>query len=174
MRVCSVSYSAYKAHAPCFILICGLFGSTIYFHVFHKRYDSRGKKLLRIRCFWIIIIIIIKDWTLWSFPSPNLQLLSPTFLRSSNCSPSLWSVVVWFQRDSVLWHSLQVLKAVPSLFWISLQHLTETLLIQRKIQWDITNAHGYCQILMELQFSLSCQILGKAKIFSTDFRKIHR
>jgi hypothetical protein len=56
----------------------------------------------------IIIIINIKDWTLWSIPSPELQLLSPTFLWSSNCSPALWSVVVWFQRDSVLWHSLQV------------------------------------------------------------------
>jgi len=49
----------------------------------------------------IIIIINIKDWTLWSVPSPELQLLSPTFLLSSNCSPSLWSVVTWFQRDSV-------------------------------------------------------------------------
>ena len=55
-----------------------------------------------------IIIINIKDWTLLSVPSPKLQLLSPPSLRSSNCSPSLWSVVVWFQRDSVLWHSLQV------------------------------------------------------------------
>jgi hypothetical protein len=42
----------------------------------------------------IIIIINIKDWTLSSVPSPELQLLSPTFLRSSNCSPSLWSVVI--------------------------------------------------------------------------------
>ena len=42
--------------------------------------------------------------------------LSLTFLRSSNCSPSLWSVVVWFQWSSVLWHSLQVLKPVPSVF----------------------------------------------------------
>ena len=32
-----------------------------------------------------------------------LQLLPPTFLWSSNCSPSLLSVVVWFQRDSVLY-----------------------------------------------------------------------
>jgi len=54
----------------------------------------------------IIIIININDWTLWSVPSPELQLLAPTVLRSSHCSPSLWSVVVWFQRDSVLWHSL--------------------------------------------------------------------
>jgi hypothetical protein len=43
----------------------------------------------------IIIIINIKDWTLWSVPSPRLQLLSPTFLRSSNWSSSLWPVVVW-------------------------------------------------------------------------------
>jgi hypothetical protein len=48
----------------------------------------------------IIIIINFKDWTLWSVPSPELQLLSPKFLRSSNCSSSLWSVVIWFQRDS--------------------------------------------------------------------------
>jgi len=34
----------------------------------------------------IIIIINIKDWTLWSVPSPELQLLGPTLLRSSNCS----------------------------------------------------------------------------------------
>jgi len=60
----------------------------------------------------IIIIINIKEWTLWSVPSPQLQLLAPTLLRSSNCSTSLWSVVVWFQRDSVLWHSLQVWKPV--------------------------------------------------------------
>ena len=36
---------------------------------------------------------------LWSVPSPELQLLAPTLLRSSNCSPSLWSVAVWFRRD---------------------------------------------------------------------------
>jgi len=53
---------------------------------------------------------------LWSFPSPELRLLAATLLRFSNCSPSLWSVVVWFQRDSVLWHSLQLWKAVPSVF----------------------------------------------------------
>ena len=48
----------------------------------------------------IIIIINMKEWTLWSFPSPELQLLSPTFLRSFNCSSSLWSVVVWFHWDN--------------------------------------------------------------------------
>jgi hypothetical protein len=39
---------------------------------------------------WVQFIIInIKEWTLWSVPSPESQLLSPTFLRSPNCSPSL-------------------------------------------------------------------------------------
>jgi hypothetical protein len=68
------------------------------------------------------IIINIKDWTLWSVPSPQLQLLSPMFLWSSNCSPSLWSVVVRFQRDSVLWHSLQVQKPVQSVFIYLVQY----------------------------------------------------
>jgi len=39
----------------------------------------------------IIIIINIKDWTLWSVPSPELQLFAPTLLRSSNCSPFLYN-----------------------------------------------------------------------------------
>ena len=56
---------------------------------------------------FFFVIINIKDWSLWSIPSPHLQLLAPTLLWSSSCS-SLWSVVVWFQRDSVLWLSLQV------------------------------------------------------------------
>ena len=62
------------------------------------------------------------DWILWSVPSPKLQLLSPKFLRSSNCSPSLWSVVVWFQRNSVLWHSLQVLKPISSLPYLCIKN----------------------------------------------------
>ena len=72
-------------------------------------------------CF-IIIIINIKDRTLWSVPSPELQLFAPSLLRSSNCSPSLWSVAVWFQRDWVLWHSLQVWKPVPSVFMYLVQY----------------------------------------------------
>ena len=41
-----------------------------------------------------IIIINIKDWTLRYVPSPELELLAPTTLLSSNCSPSLWPVVL--------------------------------------------------------------------------------
>ena len=56
----------------------------------------------------IIIIININCWAIWPVPSPELQLLSPTFLRSPDCSLSLWIIVVCFERDSVVWHSLQV------------------------------------------------------------------
>jgi hypothetical protein len=42
----------------------------------------------------IIIIINIQGWAIWPVPSPELQLLSPSFLRSPNCSLSLWAVVV--------------------------------------------------------------------------------
>jgi hypothetical protein len=44
----------------------------------------------------IIIIINIQGWAIWPVPSPKLQLLSPSFLRSPNCSLSLWAVVKWF------------------------------------------------------------------------------
>jgi hypothetical protein len=76
---------------------------------FYSGFLEKGRNVSEVDSQIIIIIIIyIQEWTLWSFPSPQLQLLSPSFLRSSNWSLSLWSVVVWFQGDSVLWHSLQV------------------------------------------------------------------
>jgi len=56
----------------------------------------------------IIIIINIKGWAIWPVPSSELKLLSPTFLRSPDGSLSLWIIVVCFERDSVVWHSLQV------------------------------------------------------------------
>ena len=33
VRVCSLHYSAWNAHVPYYIVICGLFGSTIFFHI---------------------------------------------------------------------------------------------------------------------------------------------
>jgi hypothetical protein len=50
--------------------------------------------LPRIQYIIIIIIINIKGWAIWPVPSPELQLLLPAFLRSSDCSLSLWTVVV--------------------------------------------------------------------------------
>jgi hypothetical protein len=42
----------------------------------------------------ITIIIYIQGWAIWPVPSPELQLLPPSFFQSPNCSLSLWAVVV--------------------------------------------------------------------------------
>ena len=113
----------------CLMKVCIYFVMVLKLYIFSAVTHSRRwwgvvvawqLATLPMLCYIIIIIIIIiiniKDWTLWSVPSPQLQLFAPTLLRSSNCSPSLWSVVVWFERDSVWWHSLQEWKPVPSVF----------------------------------------------------------
>jgi len=63
-------------------------------NVFYKTVPTSQKAHHIIIIIIIITIINIKDWTLCSVPSPKLQLLSPTFPRSSNFSPSFWSVEV--------------------------------------------------------------------------------
>ena len=116
-----ISFSSIKAHRIChftlqFLAKISDFGRE-FFHLL-----SPALVIPLVSNTTVIIIINIKDWILWSVPSPQLQLLEPTLLRSSNCSPSLWSVVIWFQRDSVLWHSLQVWKPVPSVFIYLVQY----------------------------------------------------
>ena len=78
------------------------------------------------RIMWIIIIIIIiiiinmKDWTLWSILSPELQLLAPTLLRSSNCSPSVWSYIfIWVRK-------LDSNSFAKMMNWSSRNEVTET------------------------------------------------
>jgi hypothetical protein len=44
--VCSLSYPACEAPAPYYIVICGLFGCTVFFTLSHKRYDFRGKEVI--------------------------------------------------------------------------------------------------------------------------------
>jgi hypothetical protein len=43
VRVCSFSYQAFKAHTSYYIVICGLSGSTIFFHISQKWYHFRKK-----------------------------------------------------------------------------------------------------------------------------------
>jgi len=67
---------------------------------------------------FIIIIINIKNWILWSVPSPELQLLAPTLLRSFNCSPSY---VRYIQLDHL---------------WSNFMYLTDVNTICKSHLWD--------------------------------------
>jgi hypothetical protein len=62
--VCCLSYPAHTAHAPYYIVTCGLSGCTIFFTHYLINCTIFGKMLLNIKCvFWF-----------------SLQLLSETFL----------------------------------------------------------------------------------------------
>jgi hypothetical protein len=54
-RVCSLSYLARKAYAPYFIVICGLSGCTIFFHILVNGTIFR-KKLLNRECVFLDIL----------------------------------------------------------------------------------------------------------------------
>ena len=49
ITVCRLSYPAFKAHAPYYIVICGLSGSTIFFHIQGRIFWGRGGKIMKIK-----------------------------------------------------------------------------------------------------------------------------
>ena len=86
VRACvrSLSYTICNAHAPFYILFCGLSASTIYFHIISLAARFSVKMLLHITCVWF-----------------SLQRLSEMFLILSR-----------IQRDSIVnvhWYSCKVL-----------------------------------------------------------------
>ena len=61
--VCSLSYPACKAHAPYYILICGLCGCTIFFHIILKiAWFFGGKKLSIMYVFWFSVQFCWKNF----------------------------------------------------------------------------------------------------------------
>jgi hypothetical protein len=59
-----------------------------------KEHEVYKGKLVAVEKYIYIIIMNFKGWAIWPVPSPELQLLSPSFLWSPNRSLSLWAVVV--------------------------------------------------------------------------------
>jgi hypothetical protein len=57
--VCSLSYPAHNAHAPHYIVVCGLFGSSIFLHLSRLQHDFRGEKLQDKKCvFWVSVHLV--------------------------------------------------------------------------------------------------------------------
>jgi hypothetical protein len=48
---CSLSYSACDTHAPCYIVTCGVSGSTIFFHIISQTTWLSGKTYCFVFCF---------------------------------------------------------------------------------------------------------------------------
>jgi hypothetical protein len=60
--VCSLSYPGRKAHAPYYIVICGLSGSTMFFPHYLINGAIFGKKLLNIKCvFWFSVQLLFEN-----------------------------------------------------------------------------------------------------------------
>jgi len=57
--VSSLTYSARKAHAPYYIVICGLSGCTILFHIISRMSRLQVKKLFNVKCgFWFSLRLL--------------------------------------------------------------------------------------------------------------------
>jgi hypothetical protein len=91
--VCSLSYPAYKAHVPYYVVTYGLSGSTFFWHIISKRLDFR-KNIFNIRC---VQINHQPDTTIFQFITLTFIYRSTCFGRSpahhqelNDCSSSLW------------------------------------------------------------------------------------
>jgi len=50
MCFCSRRYPAFKAHAPYYVVICSLSGSTVFFHIISQSVDDFERKLSDVKC----------------------------------------------------------------------------------------------------------------------------
>jgi hypothetical protein len=118
MCVCSLSYPACKAHAPYYVVICDLSGSTKLLTLFHKGHDFRKKKLLNIKCvFWFSVQLLSETFLSLRIIESNitmiyigLHLKYPSFFSDFNeiciCSTDFRKILkCQFSRKSIRWES---------------------------------------------------------------------
>jgi len=105
--VCSLRYSACKAHTPYYIVICGLSGSTILFHII-TYWHQLQKKLLNKCLFWLICNFCLKHFSfqeglskIWLKMYIGLHVKYLLFL---SCFPETWVFSTDYQ---ISWKSIQ-------------------------------------------------------------------
>ena len=73
--VCSLKYPACIVHAPYYIVVCGLFGSTIFFpYYFINGTIFWKKKLLHIQCvFWFLLQLLSENFLILRRIKKNIK-----------------------------------------------------------------------------------------------------
>jgi hypothetical protein len=65
VAVCLLPYPVYTAHAPYFIVICGLSVCTMFFTLSHKRHDFRKIVFEQKMCLEFLCSVCLKDFLLY-------------------------------------------------------------------------------------------------------------
>jgi hypothetical protein len=109
---CNFSYPRCRAHAPCFIVVCGLPGSIMFFHIISYTARFLEEKLLNIKCMFRLCekffiarriqrdLVINVHWSSCKVPLflsdfSKSFIFSTDFVKKSSKYKILWKSVLW-------------------------------------------------------------------------------
>ena len=88
--VCSLSYPARKAHAPYYIVICGLSGCTTFFHIISQTALLSGKKIIEHKMCFFFIFSTTLIWNISHFKKKSAR----DIVRNVHISSCKVSVII--------------------------------------------------------------------------------
>jgi hypothetical protein len=103
LNVCNLRYPARNAHAPYYILICGLSGPAIFFHIItYTEGLSGGGELLNTKCVLIFSTAFAwnnshskKNWARYYHKRTHLHVKYPSFFSNFN---KIWASSTDFDK----------------------------------------------------------------------------
>ena len=107
----SLSYPACSAHAPYYIAICDLPGSTIFLHIPHKRHDFRNRKLLNTKCVLIFATTFVSNISHSTKNSARYRRCTYVFMLSARYSRQIL-IKVQLSRQ-IFEHDSNFMKILP-------------------------------------------------------------